>query len=207
MSVLDGPTRGLVRAAAAIPVLPLEPLSAVMRSAREEGASAAWLDELVLAAVLFAGFPRGLVAAGALRRVEPAAGDAGDAADYSAWRDWERRGVELCRRIYGPNYEKLRENVRNLHPALDAWIIMDGYGRTLSRPALDPVRREFCSIALLVPQDTPHQLHSHLRGALNVGATPEQVGDVLKVVGECAEIPRARLAAARRLWDGVRGVH
>ena len=207
MRVLDGPTHGLVRAAASIPVLPLEPLTAVLREARAEGTSTAWLDELVLAAVLFAGFPRGLVAAGALRTVEPLAGEVGDAADYSAWREWERRGVELCRRIYGPNYEKLRENVRGLHPALDAWIIMDGYGRTLSRPALDPVRREFCSIALLIPQDTPHQLHSHLRGALNVGATPEQVDDVLSVAAECSEVPRARLAAARSLWDGVRGVH
>jgi 4-carboxymuconolactone decarboxylase len=207
MSVLDGPTRGLVRAAAAIPVLPLEALTAVMREARAEGASVAWLDELVLASVLFAGFPRGLVAAGALRRVEPAAGEAGDAADYGSWPEWERRGIELCRRIYGPNYEKLRENVRRLHPALDAWIIMDGYGRTLSRPALDPVRREFCSIALLVPQDTPHQLHSHYRGALNVGATAEQVSDVLRVVAGCPGVPAPRLEAAARLWDEVRDVH
>jgi len=159
----------------------------------------------VLAAVLFAGFPRGLVAAAALRRIEPFSGEAGDAGDYSRWQDWERRGIALCRRIYGPNYEKLRENVRRLHPALDAWIVMDGYGRTLSRPGLDAVRREFCSIALLVPQDAPHQLHSHFRGALNVGASVTQVDEVMDIIGGCAGVEPSRLAAARRLWEDVRG--
>jgi alkylhydroperoxidase/carboxymuconolactone decarboxylase family protein YurZ len=202
VSVLDGPTRALVRVAAAVADTPEEALIQVMREAIREGTPPAWLDELVLAAVLFAGFPRGLVAAHGLRRVVPAPTDAGDAADYAAWPAWQERGEATCRIIYGDHYERLRDNVRRLHPALDAWIVTDGYGRTLSRPALDLVRREFCSIALLVPQLAPRQLH--LRGALNAGATIEQVDDVLRVVAACSTVPDPRLRAAEALWAEIR---
>src|SRR5205085_5998972 len=137
------------------------------------------LEELILNAVLLVGFPKGLVAAAALRSVVPAAGDPGDAADYSAWPAWEKRGAATCERIYGSRYQQLRANLRALHPALEAWVIMDGYGRTISRPALDLMRRELCTIATLVPQGVPVQLHSHLRGALNTGASPNEVDAVL----------------------------
>jgi 4-carboxymuconolactone decarboxylase len=81
---------------------------------------------------------------------------------------------------------------------------MDGYGRTLSRPQLDLVRREFCSVAMLVPQDAPRQLHSHLKGALNAGATVEQVDDVLRTAVACSGVPTARLDAAHALWAEIR---
>ena len=51
------------------------------------------------------------------------------------------------RQVYGDNYAKLRENVKKLHPALDTWMLVEGYGRTLSRTGLDLARREFCVIA------------------------------------------------------------
>jgi 4-carboxymuconolactone decarboxylase len=204
MHTLDGPTRALVRVAAASAVVPEAALVSLVRESVAEGTPVVWLDELVLAVVLFAGFPRGLVLAHALRKVAPFAGEAGDAGDYAQWPAWEARGIETCRRIYGPNYEKLRENVRRLHPALDAWIVMDGYGRTLSRPQLDLVRREFCSVAMLVAQDAPRQLHSHLRGALNAGATIPQVDEVLRIASACAGVPSERLAAAQGLWDEIR---
>ncbi|MDP3774198.1 MAG: carboxymuconolactone decarboxylase family protein [Gemmatimonadales bacterium] len=129
----------------------------------------------------------------------PASGEGADAADYDRWREWLSRGEETGRRIYGPQFDQLRRNVAALHPALDLWIVVDGYGRTISRPALDMTRRELCSIAMLVPQNAPRQLHSHLRGALNVGATPDQVAAVLALAGEVG-LPGSRVDAARALW-------
>ena len=78
--------------------------------------------------------------------------------------------------------EKLRDNVRALHPAVDAWMITEGYGRTLSRPGLDLMRRELCTVAQTAVLETERQLHSHLRGALNAGADPVQIEGVLSVV-------------------------
>ena len=200
MSALDAATAALVRVAAAIPDADETTLDAVIRAALDAGVATAWLDELVLAGVLFAGFPRGLVYAAALRKVAPHRAEAGDATDYDRWQDWARRGEVTCRAIYGDHYQKLRENVLKLHPVLDAWIVVDGYGRILSRPALDLRRRELCSVAMLVPEDTPRQLHSHLRGALNAGASREEVGAVIDLVAAEPHVRPERVAASHRLW-------
>ena len=204
VSSLDAPTWALIHVAAHVYASSEEVLAGLMHEARDAGTPAAWLDELVLSAVLFAGFPRALVAAAALRRVEPQPADAGDAADYSRWEQWRERGEATCRRVYGANYDNLRRNVLALHPALDAWIVVDGYGRTLSRPALDLKRRELCAIALLVPQGVPRQLHSHLRGALNAGATTGEVEDTLDIIDEAVGALPAMIAGARKLWLEVR---
>ncbi len=200
MNALDDATAALVRAAAELPEAAHHPLVARFREARAAGVSVEWLDELVLASVLFVGFPRALVAAGALRAVAPEPSPVLDAADYAAWPEWRRRGEAACRAIYGGNYDALRANVRGLHPALDAWVVMDGYGRTLSRPGLDLKRRELCAIAMLVPQGVPRQLHSHLRGALNAGASPAEVECALTVATRAGTVPAPRAEAAWALW-------
>lgn len=164
---------------------------------------AGWIDELVLQSVLMVGWPRALMAMGVWRSV--AGDDAPDHdadADYDAAAAWYARGQETCRVVYGENYEKLRANVRRLHPALDAWMITEGYGRTLSRPGLDLVRRELCTVVQTAVLDTPHQLHSHLRGALNAGATIAQVDAALRSVEPL--MTREQSVKAETLWQAVR---
>ena len=164
---------------------------------------AGWIDELVLQSVLMVGWPRALMAMGVWRSV--AGDDAPDHdadADYDAAAAWYTRGQETCRVVYGENYEKLRANVRRLHPALDAWMITEGYGRTLSRPGLDLVRRELCTVVQTAVLDTPHQLHSHLRGALNAGATIAQVDAALRSVEPL--MTREQSVKAETLWQAVR---
>ncbi len=92
------------------------------------------------------------------------------------------RGEQTCARVYGGNYAKLRRNVRDLHPAVDRWMLVEGYGRTLGRPGLDLLRRELCTVAQTAVLRTHRQLHSHARGALHSGATFAQVDAVLAVV-------------------------
>ncbi|MFI5214890.1 MAG: carboxymuconolactone decarboxylase family protein, partial [Gemmatimonadales bacterium] len=179
---LDEATRRLLVVAAALNEATESGMVEQFKDARRAGTSAVWLEELVLEAALFVGYPKALVAAAAFRQVEPKSGDPGDAADYERWRDWESRGEVTGRRIYGANYDKLQEILGALHPAIRAWIVLDGYGRTISRPGLDLMRRELCAIAMLVAQNTPRQLHSHLRGALNNGASPEDVDEALMLL-------------------------
>lgn len=203
-TVLDQSTIALLRFAAALHGGSEELLVGLVGEAKRAGTPGEWLDELVLAGVLFVGFPRALVAAASVRREYPECGPQGDAADYSAWRAWRQRGEEACRRIYGSSYQKLRDNVSKLHPVLDAWILMDGYGRTMSRPGLDMRRRELCSVAMLIPQDAPRQLHSHLRGALNCGAMREEVDAAIEAAASVPCVPPQRLAAARAVWRDIR---
>jgi 4-carboxymuconolactone decarboxylase len=204
VSILDPATRGLICAAAAIDGASEGQLARLMEEARAAGAKAEWLEELVLSSVLFAGFPKALVAASALRAAQPLRSDMSEASDYANWQSWRARGEDTCRRIYGSGYDKLRRNVQALNPALDAWIVIDGYGRTIGRPGLDLKRRELCAIAMLVPQGVPRQLHSHLRGALNAGASEDEVNETLELTARASTVNADRVQAARLLWQQIR---
>jgi 4-carboxymuconolactone decarboxylase len=82
-------------------------------------------------------------------------------------------------------------------------MIAEGYGKVLSRPGLDLARRELCVIAACAAGGHARQLHAHLHGALNVGASAEWVTDALDALADV--VPSAPLDAARRLWARVRG--
>ena len=81
-------------------------------------------------------------------------------------------------------------------------MLTEGYGKVLGRPGLELEVRELCIAGLLAGLDAAPQLHSHLRGALNVGATPEEVEAALEVA--CEVLPAERAAAAREVCDAVR---
>jgi 4-carboxymuconolactone decarboxylase len=202
-TVLDAATRGLVRVALALPNAPEVQLADLMRRAKEDGVPALWLEELLLSSVLYVGFARTLVAAGVFRRLEPDLAPGGEESQYERWSEWLARGETTCRVIYGKHYDQLRHNVRALHPALELWMIVDGYGKTLSRPGLDLMRREFCSIGMLIPQSVPRQLVAHLQGALNAGASIAQVDEVLAIAAS-ASVDPAVLEVAGNLWQELK---
>jgi 4-carboxymuconolactone decarboxylase len=204
VSALDEETRALVRLAATIAAGD----DVTVRASMGEAAPAVrhmWVEELVLQSSLFAGFPRALNAAREWRRVAGVAAPQADEAEelWRAGEDWATRGEATCRAVYGPAYERLRHNIRTLHPALDAWMITEGYGKVLSRPGLDLARRELCVIAACAAAGQERQLHAHLHGALNVGAPAEWVDDALAAL--VGVVPAAPLDAAHRLWARVRG--
>ena len=198
-AVLDPATRGLVRVALGLLDGSEAQLAGWMAEALRAGTPALWLEEMLISSVLYIGFPRALVAMAEFRRLAPVPAPGAEAADYERWPEWRSRGEEACRVVYGSHYEQLRHNVRALHPALEQWMIVDGYGKTLSRPGLDLTRRELCSVAMLIPQMAPRQLLAHLRGALNAGAPPAQIDEVLALAGESGVVP-AGLGVARNLW-------
>lgn len=144
-----------------------------------------WVEEVVLQSYLFAGFPRALNAAREWRRIsgrQAPAVDEGE--DFARAEMWRAQGELTCATVYGPFYERLRHNIRQLHPALDAWMIVEGYGKVLSRQALDLTRRELCVVSACAMARQDRQLHSHLHGALHAGASAAQVGAALDAVAD-----------------------
>ncbi|MFN2565037.1 MAG: carboxymuconolactone decarboxylase family protein [Gemmatimonadaceae bacterium] len=204
VSALDAETRALVRLAAVIAASGEPALRTSMADAART-IRAEWVEELVLQSYLFAGFPRALNAAREWRRATGAPAPVSDEADElgRAGDDWAARGETTCRAVYGTAYERLRRNIRMLHPALDAWMITEGYGKVLSRPALDLARRELCVIAACAAGGQERQLHAHLHGAVNVGASAEWVSGTLDALA--GAVAPAALDAARLLWARVRG--
>jgi 4-carboxymuconolactone decarboxylase len=202
LDVLDAPTVALIRLAAAIAAGSEPNVRAALAAA--SGVPPRWVDELVLQSYLFTGFPRALNAAREWRRVAPAATtDAEDAGDPARAGEWLARGEATCTAVYGEMYEKLRRNVFELHPALDAIMVMDGYGKVLGRPGLDLPRRELCVVAACAATGQDRQLHSHLHGALNVGVTPAALAAALDALAEPLGADRTR--SARLLLARVLG--
>lgn len=181
---LDSDSRLLVRLSAAISGAD----EATTRRVIDEvmgRVSAEMVDEVILQSYLFAGFPRALNAARMWRAASGVRAPSSDElAQPTHVGEWERNGEATCAVVYGASYEMLRRNVRELHPALDAWMITDGYGKVLSRPALDLKRRELCIVAACASAGQQRQLHSHLHGALNAGASPGEVAESLSVLND-----------------------
>jgi 4-carboxymuconolactone decarboxylase len=199
---LDGPTVALVVLAAAI-ATGREPLvEERFRSCLDSAVPALWVDELLLQSLLMVGWPRALTAVAIWRRVgPPAPAAAEDGTDYARVPDWRSRGESVCRTIYGGSYERLRENIRTLHPALDAWMVTEGYGRTLGRSGLDLARRELCVVVQVAVQGAERQLHSHLKGARNAGASPGAITEALDAVRPLLGAAEAELALS--LWNRI----
>ncbi|HEX6644304.1 MAG TPA: carboxymuconolactone decarboxylase family protein [Gemmatimonadales bacterium] len=200
---LDPQTRDLVRFAAAIAQGYEPELRERVSPLRSSQVPVQWVEELLLQSVLFVGYPRALIAFSAWRRFSgiPAPRTDEDAS-YANDAEWTRRGEETCAVVYGDNYHKLRDSVAALHPAIDAWMITEGYGRTLARPGLDLLRRELCIVAQTAVLEAPRQLHSHLRGALNAGASFGQIEGVLSVVNPLLSFDQWK--KVKELWRTVR---
>ncbi|HJQ11831.1 MAG TPA: carboxymuconolactone decarboxylase family protein [Gemmatimonadaceae bacterium] len=184
LAPLEAGLRHLVRIAGAIAGSPEGQMRATMSDAVDEVDPVA-VEEIILQSYLFAGFPRALNAARAWRTVSsreaPEADENATVDDLELWRE---QGEETCRIVYGEMYEKLRENIRALHPALDEWMIIDGYGKVLSRPYLDLRTRELCVVAACATSGQQRQLHSHLHGALNAGSNATELGAVLDALND-----------------------
>jgi 4-carboxymuconolactone decarboxylase len=199
LSQMDDATRALVRLSCALAAGGEDDVRGQLHAAAAV-APHDWIEELILQTHLFAGFPRALNGMREWRRISRRAAprDDGRVSTEVAVADGER----TCRRVYGAMYDKLRSNIRELHPALDSWMIIDGYGTVLSRPALDLGRRELCIVAACAATSQDRQLQSHLHGARNAGVADAMITATLEAIRDI--VPAPSIARATRLWDKVR---
>jgi 4-carboxymuconolactone decarboxylase len=134
---------------------------------------------------LYAGFPATIEFLRALSRAWPARTVRRAPASYGAWRSWQERGVRLCRRIYGPDYPRLRAFMRALDPDLDHWMILEGYGKTLARPGLTLAERELATVAALAALGWSRQQAAHAAGARRIGAPATHVARAERIGLRC----------------------
>lgn len=201
---LDPQTLALVRIAVATATGDETKLRDRMTAARAANVAPQWVDELLLQSFLNVGYPLALVAFGVWRSVTGAGPPQGrgEPVAHADWERWTKRGVEACGEVYGRTYHKLLLNLRALHPAIEPLVVVDAYGKILGRPGLDSKRRELCTLAAIAMQNTPRQLHAHLRGALNTGSTREEVDEVIAIVE--TDLSKERALKLWEMWADVR---
>jgi len=194
--------RHLVRIAAAVAGATPGVIRRVMTEAKEH-VDPAQVDEVLLQSYLFAGLPRALNATTLWRDISGVAAPEHDAPTATGTlATWERDGDVACRTVYGRVYESLRRNIRALHPAFDQWMIVDGYGKVLSRPGLDLIQRELCVVAACAAAQQVPQLRSHVRGARNSGATRDQIAQTIAALTDV--IPLEAMTMAREQLVGLK---
>jgi 4-carboxymuconolactone decarboxylase len=203
---LEPDARVLIEISAALAARDTAALDAALAEAAEEMHDRIAVEEALLQSYLFLGFPAALTALGRWREIDGVApGDTDELACPDSVRDWTARGEAVCRRVYGRAYEKLRANVARVHPAMDGWMVTEGYGKVLGRSGLDLRTRELCIVAILAACDWEPQLHSHLRGAMHAGARPDEVEAALEAGLRYADHDVA--TASRELWSRVVRAH
>jgi 4-carboxymuconolactone decarboxylase len=106
--------------------------------------------------------------------------------------DRRARGLEALAEITGDTGEGVVNSLRDIAPDLADWIVDFSYGDVMARPGLDRRSRQFATIAALTALGNAQpQLAVHIRGALNVGCTPQEIVEVILQMAVFAGFPAA----------------
>lgn len=165
-------------------------LAGLARAALDAGCPAARIREALLTLAPFCGFPRTLDTLAAVRPLLGAsAPPADDVADLAA------RGAAHFDIVYGRDAARVRAGLVATDAEVARWIESDAYGKVLARSAISASLRERIGVVLLAAQGLRNQLKGHVRGALNCGATRDEVAAFVEAAAPW--LPPAELAFAR----------
>jgi len=159
------------------------------------GVTTAELREVILTSYLFDGYPTAIEGFRILYGEQPHDPPSPEHFDYTARNIalWAERGEALCRKIYAAQYDRLIGNSAEYAPELLPAMIIEGYGKVLSRPTLPVIERELMVVVMLATKDRPRQLYSHILGAIRMGADRPMFIAVLTAVEPCLEPSRLDL--------------
>lgn len=171
----------------------MDALHARLRAALAGQVDPLALYETLLQTYLFAGFPAALESLRLLRATLKESGNPWqppprEAYDVEVFRG---RGEPLYRQVYATNHAALREAVEKFSADMFEYMIVEGYGKILSRPGLTGPQRELTTITALAALGWERQTISHARGALHLGATVDAVYDAIALSEECSSHERA----------------
>jgi 4-carboxymuconolactone decarboxylase len=107
------------------------------------------------------------------------------------------RGLDTMRAIFGTGIEAALKNVAATNPDLARCLVEFPFGDIYPRPGLDLKTREMLTVAALtVLGYAQAELKEHIRGAMNVGCTRNEILEIILQMAVYAGFPAA-LEAAR----------
>lgn len=90
------------------------------------------------------------------------------------------QGEQIRRQVMGDDFvDKALENSNEFTRPMQEYINQHGWGSTWQRQGIDLKTRSLVTIAMLAALKAPKELKGHVRGALNNGATAEEVREVI----------------------------
>jgi len=119
----------------------------------------------------------------------PVAGEATGAAQHPPGHD---AGLDVLRTLTGADPERVAANMARQQPELAEDQIEYVLGRVWASEALDRRTRSLLVVAMVAAQgNSGTTLRLHLHGALNHGASPDQIAETLRMVAAYAGFPAA----------------
>jgi 4-carboxymuconolactone decarboxylase len=106
--------------------------------------------------------------------------------------DRYERGWEKLKEVDGEAGERVMESLKDIAPDLARYVIEFPFGDVYSRPGLDLKSREIAAVAALTTLGTATpQLKVHIRGALNVGCSRQEIVEIIIQMAVYAGFPAA----------------
>ncbi len=102
------------------------------------------------------------------------------------------RGLAMMRKMFGPGIDKALQSMAATDPNLARCLVEFPFGDIYTRPGLDLKTREMLTVAALTVLGYPQaELKDHIKGALNVGCTREQILEIILQMAVYAGFPAA----------------
>lgn len=102
------------------------------------------------------------------------------------------RGLGKMRAMFGPGIESALQGLAAASPDLVRCLVEFPFGNVYSRPGLDLKTREMLTVAALTVLGYPQaELKDHIRGALNVGCTRDEILEIILQMAVYAGFPAA----------------
>lgn len=117
--------------------------------------------------------------------------------------DRHARGMARLREIDEAQLGQIIAALRDIAPDFADHVIAFAFGDIYARPGLDLKSRQLATVAALTALGTAApQLRTHIRGALNVGWTREEIVEVMMQMAVYAGFPAALngLAVAKEVF-------
>lgn len=135
--------------------------------------------EAILKSLALGGIPKAINTMGYLKNATPTElRDTHPQRDFSvaSTEEVRERGIKFWKQVYGKVSDRIITNIDSSYPDLWEYAKNHIYSPLLSySEILTPAETSLVIIGCLVPQDVNPQLKGHLKGALNNGASPEEV--------------------------------
>ena len=94
-------------------------------------------------------------------------------------KDYDK-GLVTRKQVMGEDFvANALGNATEFTAPIQQYITRNAWGDTWQRPGLDLKTRSLVTVAMLTALGRQHELKSHVRGALNNGATKEEIQEVL----------------------------
>jgi len=151
---------------------------------KKNNVSTTKIYETLLQTYLFAGFPSALNSLKIFSEYFPSNNRQISSAPIKVLR---KKGKIINKKIYGDKQGKLLANIKIFSPELSEWLLIEGYGKVLSRRGMQLKERELSIITILSVQKFESQLYSHINGAYKLGVPIKEIYESIEILNKIGE--------------------